>query len=80
MTDEKAAEAVFQKYKHVRPRLNRAAIGLLCSEYEAAKEPVSLERCALTLCDGICEQSCKECRRNATFVLTAANVPYKEGV
>ncbi len=35
--DEKAAEAVFQKYKHVKPRLNRAAIGLICSEYEAAK-------------------------------------------
>lgn len=38
--DEKAAEVVFQKFKHVRPRLNRAAIGLLCAEYEAAKQTV----------------------------------------
>lgn len=48
--DEKAADAVFRQFKHVKPRLNRAAIGLLCSTYEAAKsaaQPVELSEALL---------------------------------
>jgi hypothetical protein len=40
LVDKNAAESVFQQFKHVRPRLNRAAVELLCSAYEAAKAPV----------------------------------------
>ena len=44
--DEKAAESVFQQFKHVKPRLNKAAIELLCTAYEAAKseQPVELSQ------------------------------------
>lgn len=31
--DEAAVEEVFQHFKHVKPRLNRAAIGLICDTY-----------------------------------------------
>lgn len=43
--DKKAAEIVFQQFKHVRPRLNRAAIELLCETYEAAKSPEQPDDC-----------------------------------
>jgi hypothetical protein len=43
MVDDKAAEAVYQRFKHVKPRLNRAAIKLICEAYEAAKVTVGIK-------------------------------------
>lgn len=34
-----AAEAVFQQFKYVKPRLNRGAIGLICQAYENHRTP-----------------------------------------
>lgn len=36
--DVVAAEDVFQQFKHVKPRLNKAAIALICETYESAKK------------------------------------------